>query len=201
MLTTLVFDIGQVLLHYDPHLAFRPLIPDDAARHHFLTEILPPEWNLEQDRGRDWREAEALQIEKHPDYAELIRAFRANWHRMVPHALEPNVAVLDDALAANIPTYAITNFASDTLAQATDMYPFLARFHGRVVSAEERLIKPDPAIFRVFLDRYGKRAEECLFMDDSAKNVEAASRLGFSVIHVLPETRLRQEVRRFGFAL
>lgn len=201
MLTTLVFDIGQVLIHYDPHLAFRPLIPDDAARQHFLTEILPPEWNLEQDRGRDWREAEAIQIAKHPEYADLIRAFRANWHRMVPHALTENVAVLEDALAAHIPTFAITNFAADTFAEATRIYPFLTRFHGRVVSAEERLLKPDPAIYRVFLERYGKKAGECLFMDDSAKNIEAAARLGFSVIHVLPETKLREEVRRFGFEL
>lgn len=201
MLTTLVFDIGQVLLHYDPHLAYRPLIPDDAARQHFLSEILPPEWNIEQDRGRDWREAEELQIALHPNHADLIRAFRANWHRMVPHALQANVAVLEDALAAEIPTYAITNFAADTLAEATDMYPFLGRFHGRVVSGDEKLIKPDPAIFRVFLERYGKQAGECLFMDDSARNIESAARMGFSVIHVLPETDLRAEVRRFGFDL
>jgi 2-haloacid dehalogenase len=81
------------------------------------------------------------------------------------------------------------------------MYPFLARFHGRVVSAEERLIKPDPAIFEVFLERYGKKATECLFMDDSARNIESAAKLGFAVIHVTPETDLRAEVRRFGFKL
>jgi 2-haloacid dehalogenase len=201
MLTTLVFDIGQVLIQYDPHLAYRPLIPDDAARQHFLSEILPPEWNLEQDRGRDWREAEALQIALHPEYADLIRAFRANWHKMVPQALDANVAVLEEALAAEIPTYAITNFASDTLAEASTMYPFLRCFHGRVVSAEEKLIKPDPAIFRVFLERYGKKAGECLFMDDSAKNIATAAAMGFSVIHVLPETDLRAQVRRFGFAI
>ena len=130
---TLVFDIGQVLLHYDPHLAFLDLLPDREARSHFLTRILPPEWNLEQDRGRDWREAEAIQIALHPDHADLIRAFRANWHMMVPKAIAPNVAVLEDALAAGIPTYAITNFASDTFREASRLYPFLTRFHGRVV--------------------------------------------------------------------
>lgn len=201
MLTTLVFDIGQVLLHYDPHLAYQDLIPDPAEREHFLSKILPPEWNLEQDRGRDWVEAEALQIALHPGHAERIRAFRANWHKMVPHALEANVAVLEDALAAQIPTFAITNFAADTLAEAGRRFPFLERFHGRVVSAEEKRIKPDPAIFEVFLERYSKRAAECLFMDDSQRNVEAAAKLGFAVIHVLPQTDLRQEVRRFGFAL
>lgn len=197
----LVFDIGQVLLRYDPHLAYLDLLPDQAMRTHFLSEILPPEWNLEQDRGRDWREAEALQIAKHPDHADLIRAFRANWRKMVPEAIAPNVAVLEDALAAGIPTYAITNFAADTLAEADTIYPFLTRFAGRVVSAEERLLKPDPAIFRVFLDRFGQKAEDCLFMDDSRPNVDAAAAMGFSVIHVTPETDLRAEVRRFGFAV
>ncbi len=132
---TLVFDIGQVLLHYDPHLAFLDLLPDHAERTHFLTEILPPAWNLEQDRGRDWREAEELQIALHPDHADLIRAFRANWRRMVPRTIPANVAVLEDALAAGVPTYAITNFAADTFAEACEIYPFLARFDGRVVSA------------------------------------------------------------------
>ncbi len=93
--------------------------------------------------------AEAIQIALHPDHADLIRAFRANWHKMVPEAIAPNVAVLEDALAADIPTYAITNFAADTFEEACGIYPFLTRFHGRVVSAEEKLLKPDPAIYRV----------------------------------------------------
>jgi 2-haloacid dehalogenase len=198
---TLVFDIGQVLLRYDPHLAFLDLLPDRETRSHFLTRILPPEWNLEQDRGRDWREAEAIQIALHPDHADLIRAFRSNWHKMVPEAIAPNVAVLEDALSAGIPTYAITNFASDTFGEACRLYPFLTRFHGRVVSAEERLLKPDPAIYQVFLQRFGQKAEDCLFMDDSRANVDSAAALGFSVIHVTPETDLRAQVRSFGFAI
>lgn len=198
---TLVFDIGQVLLHYDPHLAYLELLPDRETRTHFLTEILRPEWNLEQDRGRSWREAEDLLIADYPDYAALVRAFRANWRRMVPHAIAANVAVLEDALAAGIPTYAITNFASDTFAEACAIYPFLTRFHGRVVSAEENLLKPDPAIYRVFLERFQQKAEDCLFMDDNRANVDSAAALGFSVIHVTPETDLRAEVRGFGFPL
>lgn len=198
---TLVFDIGQVLLHYDPHLAYVDLVPDLGARTHFLTEIVPPSWNIEQDRGRDWREAEDLLIARHPDQAALIRAFRANWHKMVPHAILPNVAVLEDALHAGIPTFAITNFAADTFREACRLYPFLTRFHGRVVSGEERLVKPDPAIYLVFLERFGRKAEDCLFMDDSRANIVAAAALGFSVIHVTPETDLRADLRRFGFPL
>lgn len=199
VLSTLVFDIGNVLLRYEPDRPYRRLIPDAAERADFMSRILPPQWNIEQDRGRPWPEAEAIAIAEHPDYAELIRAWRRYWIEMIPGVFEANVGVLERALAQNIPTYAITNFASDTLAEAERHYPFLARFHGRVVSAEERLLKPDPAIYRVFLERFGKRAAECLFMDDSRANVESAARLGFSVVHVTPETDLVAEVRRHGF--
>jgi 2-haloacid dehalogenase len=199
VLSTLVFDIGNVLLRYEPDRPYRRLIPDAAERADFMSRILPPQWNIEQDRGRPWPEAEAIAIAEHPDYAELIRAWRRYWIEMIPGVFEANVGVLERALAQNIPTYAITNFASDTLAEAERHYPFLARFHGRVVSAEERLLKPDPAIYHVFLERFGKRAAECLFMDDSRANVESAARLGFSVVHVTPETDLVAEVRRHGF--
>lgn len=198
---TLVFDIGNVLLRWDSEIPYRRLIPDDAARRHFLTEILPPEWNVEQDRGRSWAEGEALQIARFPDHAALIRAFRQNWHEMVPGPIVENVAVLDDALARGIPCYAITNFAADTFVEASARFPFLKRFAGTIVSAEVGLLKPDPAIYRLFLDRHGLTASECLFMDDSAKNVAGAAALGFETIHVTPGLNLREAVKRHGFAL
>jgi 2-haloacid dehalogenase len=201
VLTTLVFDIGNVLLRYEPDRPYRRLIPDDAQRADFLTRILPPSWNIEQDRGRPWLEAEAIAIAEHPEHADLIRAWRRYWIEMIPGVFEPHVAMLERALDQAIPTYAITNFASDTLDEAEQRYPFLGRFHGRVVSAEERLLKPDPAIYRIFLERFGKQAEECLFMDDSRANIDSAAKLGFSVIHVTPKTDLVAEVRRHGFDL
>lgn len=197
----LVFDIGNVLLRWDAEIPYRRLIPDDAARRHFLTEILPPEWNLEQDRGRPWAEAEALQIARFPDYADLIRAYRRHWHEMVPDVLPDNLAALEAALANSIPCYAITNFAADTFAEARGRFPFLSRFAGVVVSGEEKLLKPDPAIYNLFLARYGLQAKECLFMDDSAKNVAAAAALGFATIHVVPGIDLRACIREHGLAV
>lgn len=201
MRSTLVFDIGNVLIHWDPALVFSELIPDHAEREHFFREVLPPEWNLEQDRGRSWAEAEAERIALFPDKADLIRAFRARWHDMVPHALEHNVAVLMAARAADVPCYAITNFAADTFAEAQARFPFLKEFDGIVISAQEKLLKPDPAIFEVFLGRYGREARECLFLDDSAKNIATAQGLGFATVHVTPETDLRRAVAAQGFAL
>ena len=197
----LVFDIGNVLLHWDPDILFAKLIPDAMERAAFFRDILPPEWNIEQDRGRGWAEAEAERIALFPDQAPLIRAFRARWHEMIPRAINANVAVLEDAQAGGIPCYAITNFASDTFAEAQARFPFLSRFDGAVVSAQERLIKPDPAIFEVFLNRYDQRPEACLFMDDSAKNIAAARAMGFATIHVTPQTDLRREVAVHGFEI
>jgi 2-haloacid dehalogenase len=201
MPSILVFDIGQVLIHWDPHLPYQALIPDKREREAFFSDILPPEWNLEQDRGRPWRDAEAERIALFPEKADLIRAYRAQWRRMVPHALEANVAVLRAARRKSIPCYAITNFASDTFAEAQEIYPFLTGFDGIVVSGDEKIIKPDPVIFRRFLDRYALEARDCLFMDDSAKNIGAANSLGFVTIHVTPETDLGGEVRLHGFEI
>jgi 2-haloacid dehalogenase len=201
MANTLVFDIGKVLIRWDAEIPYRRLIPDDDARAAFFRDVLPPEWNLEQDRGRTWAEAEAEKIAAFPKYADLIRAYRKHWHETVPGDIPDNVAVLERALAAGIPCYAITNFAADTFREAQARFPFLTRFAGIVVSAEERLIKPDPAIFEVFLTRYGMRAGDCLFMDDSAANIATAQSLGFATIHVTDGMDLARAVRGFGFAI
>ncbi|OYU49669.1 MAG: 2-haloalkanoic acid dehalogenase [Rhizobiales bacterium PAR1] len=198
---TLVFDIGNVLIEWDPDRLFSELIPDPVKKADFMRRVLPPEWNMEQDRGRPWAEAEAERIALFPEHADLIRAFRARWHDMVPGPIEKNVAVLEAARAAGIPCYAITNFASDTLIEAQERFSFLNGFEGIVVSAAEQLLKPDPAIFHVFLTRYGQRADDCLFMDDSAANIATAQQLGFATIHVTPETDLRHDVTAQGFSL
>ncbi len=197
----LVFDIGNVLIRWDQDIPFRALIPDDEMRAAFFRDILPPTWNLEQDRGRSWTEAEAERIALFPDYTDLIRAYRARWHEMVPDAIEENLAVLRDAQRAGIRCFAITNFAADTFAETKERFPFLKSFEGTVVSAHERLLKPDPAIFRLFAERYAVAPAECLFIDDSAKNVAAAATLGFATVHVTSETDLRREVAARGFAL
>lgn len=197
--SALVFDVGNVLIRWNPELVYASLIPDAARRAHFLETVLPPEWNLEQDRGRGWPEAEAERIALFPEYADLIRAWRGRWHEMVPDALEANVAVLAQARSRGIPCYAITNFARDTFIEAQARFPFLTAFDGIVVSAHERLLKPDPAIFTLFLDRYGKKARDCLFIDDSVANVATARALGFSTIHVTGGTDLAREVASHGF--
>jgi 2-haloacid dehalogenase len=198
--TRVVFDIGNVLIHWDPRRIYRTIFKTEAEVDDFLTRVLPPEWNLEQDRGRSWKEAEEIQIALFPAYADAIRAFRARWVETVPHAIAGTVAILAKLKADGVPLYAITNFASDTLVEAKTVYPFLATsFIDMVVSGDEKLIKPDPAIYHVLLKRQKLQAEDCIFIDDSMKNVEAAAKLGFHALHFTTAEAFATDLRVFGF--
>ena len=121
----IVFDIGRVLIHYDPDIPYSRLIADESERRWFFENVCTPAWNLEQDRGRDWQEAEDLLIRDHPQEADRIRAFRANWHDMVPHAYEDSVAILRGLIAQGHDVTMLTNFASDTFREAQERFPFL----------------------------------------------------------------------------
>jgi 2-haloacid dehalogenase len=198
--TRVVFDLGNVLIHWDPKVLYRTIFASEDEVSHFLTHVLPPEWNLEQDRGRSWAEAEAERIALFPDHAENIRAFRARWRETVPHAIEGTVRILDSLKAGGVPLYAITNFASDTLAEAKTIYPFLVtHFIDIVVSGDEKLLKPDPAIFEVLLRRQKLDAADCVFVDDSPKNVAAAAALGFHALHFTGPEKFGEELRALGF--
>jgi 2-haloacid dehalogenase len=200
--TRVVFDIGNVLIAWDVRLLYRTIFPDPAAMDDFLTRVLPPEWNLEQDRGRAWPEAEAERIALFPQHADAIRAFRARWHETVPGAIDGTVAILKALKATDVPLYAITNFAPDTFREAQARFPFLAdSFIDIVISGVERLIKPDPAIYRLLLDRQGLEAADCVFIDDSAKNVDAAAKLGFRALLFTSPERFAMDLRDLGFAV
>ena len=177
-----VFDVGNVLIRWDQRNLYRKLF-DKAEMEFFLTEVCSNAWNLEQERGRSWSEAEAEAIARHPKYAPQIRAFRARWSEMLAGAIEENVRILDELRGAGAPVYAITNFAADTFAEAGAMFPFLRGFTGVLCSGEDGVVKPDPAIFSLFLKRYGLSPDQCVFIDDSAANIAAAAKLGFGTIH------------------
>lgn len=198
--TRVVFDIGNVLLHWDVRLLYRTIYPDPAVMEDFLTRVLPPEWNLEQDRGRGWAEAEAERIALFPEHADAIRAYRARWHETIPHAIDGTVAILAGLKRAGVPLYAITNFASDTFRESQVRFPFLAdSFIDIVVSGDEKLLKPDPDIYRILLRRQGLEAQDCVFIDDSPKNVEAAAALGFHALRFTTPDQFATDLRGLGF--
>lgn len=196
-----VFDVGNVLIRWDPRHLYRQLIPDEARLRWFMTNVCTAAWNIEQDRGRSWEDAVALLVSEHPEWEREIRAFDTRWHETVPGAIEDSVAVLAELKARGEKVYAITNFSREKWAECLIRFPFLQSFDGAVVSAHERLIKPDPAIFRVLLERYGLSAEACVFVDDSEKNVAAARSVGMQAVHFVEPINLRAELRGLGVAV
>lgn len=177
-----VFDIGNVLLRWEPRRLLGRLLPDAAAVDAFLAEVDFDAWNLAQDAGRSWAEGVAAIAADQPRHAATARAFDARWAEAVPGEVPGSVAILDALAAAGRPLYAITNFSAEKWAETLPRYPFLGRFRDVVVSAHERLVKPDAAIFRLFLDRNGLAAGDCVFIDDSVANVAGAQAVGMDAI-------------------
>jgi 2-haloacid dehalogenase len=195
---TVVFDVGNVLLRWDPFHLYRSLIPDDQKRGWFLQNVCTAAWNLEQDRGRPWADAVALLVKAHPEWEAEIRAFDERWHETVPGVIEDSVAVLEELKRKGERVYAITNFSREKWAECLIRFPFLQSFDGVIVSAHEQLLKPDPGIYRILFERYGLAPQDCIFVDDSEKNIIAARAAGMQGLHFAEPVDLRAELRSLG---
>jgi 2-haloacid dehalogenase len=195
-----VFDIGNVLIHWDPRRLYRDLFDHPAKVDWFLAHVCHSAWNLDLDRGRLWSEAVAERIASFPEYEAEIRAYDERWDDMVAGAIEGSVALLEKLRAAGVPLYAITNFSRVKFDLAAKRFPFLSEFRGVIVSSDEGLVKPDPAIFELFLKRFGLTAHDCLFIDDSAANVESAGRLGLATHHFRDPEALAAALREHKLA-
>jgi 2-haloacid dehalogenase len=175
---TVIFDLGNVLIGWDPRRLYRQLFDDEREMEWFLREVCSSAWNEQQDAGRPWAEATAQLSAKFPDYAPLIHAYRHRWEETLLGAMEDSVALLAALKERGVRLLALTNWSQETFPIARKLFPFLQWFEGIVVSGEEKLIKPDPRIYRRLLERYAVAPSTALYIDDSARNVEAAEALG-----------------------
>ena len=196
--TNVVFDIGRVLIQWDPTLLYSRLLPEPGRAAWFLATILPHEWNLELDRGTSFADGIAERVAAHPEWEREIRAWDEHWHDMVPGAIDGTVALLEHLREEGVPTFSITNFSAEKYAEARERFPFLQGFRDTVVSAHEKLVKPDPAIYRVLLDRNGLAPETCLFVDDMPENVEAARALGMKAHRFVTPRAFAEELAAHG---
>jgi 2-haloacid dehalogenase len=194
-----VFDLGGVLIDWDPRYLFRTLFDgDDAAMERFLADVCNPAWNGRQDAGRPFAEAvESLALE-HPEQRELIEAYWRRWPETLGDAIEPTVAILAELRQAGVPTYALSNWSAETFPLARPRYPFLEWFEGIVISGDVRVAKPDERIFRHLLERYDLAPGATVFIDDSAANVRAAAALGLIAIHFEGADALRRDLAGLG---
>lgn len=194
-----IFDLGGVLVDWNPRYLYRRLFPDDpAGMERFLAEVCTTEWNQRQDAGRPWVEAIAELVARHPAQADLIRAYRERWQETLSGPIDGSVAILGEVRAAGHRILGLTNWSHETFPRARTLFPFFHWFEGIVVSGEEKLIKPDPRLYVRLLERYRVDPARAVFIDDSLKNVEAAAALGIHGIHFRSPSALRDELTALG---
>ena len=192
MKKVLVFDLGGVLIDWNPRYLYRKIVDDEDDIDTFLAEVCTAEWNLKQDAGRALAEATAERIALFPEKKSLIEAFYDRWEEMLGGEIAETVEILRELKGKGETLYALTNWSGETFPIALQRFDFLQWFEGTIVSGTEQLAKPDPTIFHLLLDRYGLQADSCLFIDDSKINIEAAGRIGFETHHFTSANGLRQ---------
>jgi len=175
---TVIFDLGGVLIPWDPSNLYRRLIPDAERRERFLQEVCSPEWNLRQDAGRPLAEGTKALITAFPGQETLIRAFYDRWPEMLGDVIEGSAALVRELKAKGYRVLALSNWSGETFPLARPRYPILQEFEGIVISGVEGMIKPDPAIYRLLCARYDVLPERAAFLDDSLPNVEGAEAIG-----------------------
>jgi 2-haloacid dehalogenase len=199
VIKAIVFDIGGVLLDWNPRHLYTELFDgDDEAMERFLADVCSPAWNLSLDAGRPFAEGVAELCWRFPQQAALITAYDLRWEDMVRGAFEDTVDLARELKANGFPLYALTNFSCEKMALVRPRYDFFTLFDAMVVSGEIGIVKPDPAIYRHLLERFDLVADETLFIDDSAVNVAAAAAAGLRATHSQSAPQLSAELRRSG---
>lgn len=193
-----LFDVGNVIVDWDPRRLYRKLFATEAEVDAFLRDVATMAWHTEHDRGRPFAEGERLLIAEHPQHAEAIRAWRGRWDEMFAGAIAETEGVMRDLHARGVPLYGLTNMSPEVWPGVQAMSDVFALFDDVVVSGAEGLVKPDAAIFRLACRRAGLPPEALVFVDDNAANIAAAQALGFPVVHFADPAALRPALERFG---
>jgi len=197
--TVAVFDLGGVLLDWNPRYLYRKLFDgDEAAMEHFLATVCTTEWNECQDAGRTFAEGTRALLPQHADKIELIEAFGKRFDELIAGPIAGAVEVLAEVKQRGVPLYSITNWSAETFPPQFVRFPFLSWFDGIVVSGLEGVIKPDPRIFRILCERYRVAPKSAVFIDDVAANAAAAAALGIHGIHFRSPEQLRRELVAVG---
>ena len=195
MYTTIIFDLGGVLIDWNPEYLYQKIFSDEKEMKRFLSTICTPEWNEEQDGGRSLQEATDMLIQKFPEHKENITAFYGRWPEMLSGEIHETVQIFKELKDANkYKFYALTNWSSETFPIAAERYPFLRWFDGIVVSGTEKMRKPSAEFYQLLLKRYHVNAEEAVFIDDNKRNIEAAKKVGLDSIVFTNAVELKDEL-------
>mgnify|MGYP000336127057 FL=1 len=193
-----VFDVGGVLIDWNPRHLYRKLIDDAAEMERFLAEVCTQDWNEQADAGRPTAAITAELAARHPDKRELIESYYARFDEMMMGALDDTVTLLEQLHGQGMPLYVLSNFSAETFPLAERRFPFFQRFAGLVISGAEGLKKPDPRIYKRLTGRYGLTPQRTLFIDDRHDNAEAARAAGWQALRFTSAQRLADDLAALG---
>ncbi len=174
-----VFDVGGVLLDWNPRHLYRKIFDDETAMERFLTEVCSHDWNEQADAGRPIAEITAELSAKHPEQTAMIETYYARFPEMIKGAINDTVVLLERLHARNMPLYVLSNFSAETFPIAQERFGFFDRFSGLLISGAEGMKKPDPRIYDLVTERFGLCPAQTLFIDDRADNAQAAVDAGW----------------------
>ena len=198
-ITTIIFDYGGVLLEWNPRNLYRRFFPNQPeAMEQFLSEIKFADWNIQQDKGRPFVEAVESISAEFPHYAYLISAYYEYWEESISGVIPGTIEILKQLKAMQYSLYGLTNWSDETFPRARYKYDFFDLFDDMVISGKVKMVKPEPEIFYLALQQFGKSAGECVYIDDSLANIEQARKLGFATIHFQSPEQLKADLQRLG---
>jgi 2-haloacid dehalogenase len=199
---TIIFDLGGVLIDWNPDYVFNKVFEDPEKKRHFFENICTSDWNEEQDAGRTIKEATELLVAQHPEWKDHIEAYYGRWEEMLGGPIQDTVTIFKQLKeTGRYKFYALTNWSAELFPIALERYDFLQWFDGRVVSGEEKMRKPFPQFYHLLLDRYRLNADEVLFIDDNLRNVKAAEELGIRSIRFQSPAQLHEDLKKLGIGL
>ncbi len=195
MKKTIIFDLGGVLLDWNPRHLYRKIFSDQLEMDYFLREICTLEWNGLTDLEKSFADAVEELIPFHPEYADQIRAYHLRWEEMISGPFPGSVKILEELKAAGYPLAALSNWSSETFPIAARKYEFLGWFDPLVISGRVGFSKPDPEIFHILLAELNRDPRECLFIDDREENIQTAQQIGFETVHFSSPEQLRDSLQ------
>ena len=194
MKETLVFDIGGVLIDWDPRYLYSRIFPDQDEMEFFLRAVCSPEWNLQMDGEKSFNDAINELIPRHPEYADQIRAYFTRWEEMIAGDFPETVKILAELKDDAYPLAALSNWSSETFPIVNAKYEFLDWFDPLIISGRVGLVKPDPEIFHLILCSIDRDPDQCVYIDDMKQNIQAAADIGFDAIHYSSPPQLRVDL-------
>jgi len=199
MINTIIFDLGGVLIDWNPDYLYEKIFSDPEQRKWFYENVCTPDWNEEQDAGRGLQKATELLISKFPEHEENIRHYYGRWTEMLKGPIQGTVEVFKELKdSGRYKIYALTNWSQETFPVALERFDFLHWFDGRLVSGEEMTRKPFPDIYEKLIQRFSIDPTKALFTDDNLRNLKPAEEIGMKTIHFINPEQFRIELVKLG---